>query len=158
MKKLNVNGVERKASGIRPIPNVEKSTNNKANFMLKNGVAPYFLAYVNGVPSQFLFDTGNANTELDYNFYIKNKDAIDKVAIKDSITGGGFGFVRKKEILRIPSFDMTIGNKNAQFKNIMVSIDNNNDQSESDGNMGMDLVLLFDKTRINFKDMVISFE
>lgn len=128
------------------------------NLLLTNANALILKANCGNDPLLFIFDTGNNRADFQYTYYSKYKNEIDKVAIKDSITGGGFGFIRSKEILLVPSIMFNIGNTPVKMKNARVHPLAGNDQTTEDGNIGMDLIKLFSKVTINFKDMFAEFE
>lgn len=123
------------------------------NLLLTNENKLILKAYSNNDRLLFFFDTGNNNADLFYCYYNKYKKEIDLVAKKDSVTGGGFGFIRTKEILRMPSVQFNVGKSSVDMKEIRIHPVAENDQTQEDGNLGMDLVKLFDKTIINLKDM-----
>ena len=128
------------------------------NLLLTNGNGLRLKANHGNDPLLFVFDTGNNTTDFFHSYYSKYKKEIDKVAIKDTITGGGFGFIRSKEILLVPSIVFNIGNTAVKMKNVRVHPAAGNDQTAEDGNVGMDLIKLFSKITINFKDMFAVFE
>lgn len=106
----------------------------------------------------FFFDTGNSTADLFYSYYTKYKNEIDPVATKDTITGGGFGFIRTKEVLIIPSLSFKVGDTFVTMKDIRVHPAFDSHQTREDGNIGMDLIKLFSKTTINLTDMFVEFE
>lgn len=128
------------------------------NLLLTNENKLILKAYSNNDRLLFFFDTGNNKADLFYCYYNKYKKDIDLVAKKDSVTGGGFGFVRTKEILLMPSVKFNVGESSVDMKEIRIHPVAENDQTQEDGNMGMDIIKLFDKTIINLKDMFVKFE
>ncbi len=128
------------------------------NLLLKDGNSPVLKAQAGDDRLLFVFDTGCVTADLYYSFYQKYQAEIDRVATRESVTGGGYGYVRTKEMLKMPSVRFCIGDVAVEMKDIRVHPDEGNDQSPEDGNLGMDLVKLFDKTIINFKDMFVKFE
>lgn len=128
------------------------------NLILTNGNKPIFKAYSNNEQLLFFFDTGNNKADLHYNYYDKYRKRIDPIAKKTTVTGGGFGFVRTKEVLSIPCVSFKVGDTLVELKNIRVDPIANNDSNQENGNLGMDLVKLFNKTIINLQDMFVKFE
>lgn len=128
------------------------------NLLLDNSNRPVIKARAGDNRLEFFFDTGNNTADLSYTYYAKYKDRVDAVASKDTVTGGGFGFIRTKEVLRIPCFAFKVGQTPVEIKNIMVSPAPGNDQPLEDGNMGMELVNQFRKVTINLKDMFVELE
>lgn len=128
------------------------------NLMLDNLNRPVIKAVREGIPLKFFFDTGNNTADLYFSYYNRFKDGVDKAARKDTITGGGFGFVRTKEILRVPSVCFTIGGTPVELENVILHPEPGNDQSGEDGSMGMDMVKRFRKVTINLKEMFLKLE
>lgn len=128
------------------------------NLLLMEGNKPVLKAYSNNDRLLFFFDTGNNKTDLFYSYYEKYKSEIGRVARTDTLTTGGFGFVRTERMLRLPSVSFKIGEAYAEMKDIYVHPVADNSQTQEDGNLGMDLIKLFDKTTINLRDMFVEFE
>lgn len=106
----------------------------------------------------FFFDTGNNKAVLSSGYYDKYKKEIDLVAKKERVTGGGFGFVSAQDLLLMPSVRFHVGGTLVEMKDIYINPVPENGQTGEDGNLGMDLVKLFDRTTINLKDMFVKFE
>lgn len=126
------------------------------NMLLNNATLPILKTYAGKVRLLFSFDTGNTTADLFYTYYTKHQQEIDRVSVKDSITGGGFGFVRTKEILCLPSISFNVGKTPVVMKAIRVHPTADRGQSSEDGNMGMDLIRLFSKVTVNLKDMFVD--
>ena len=155
MKEVRIHTKEKKLTfpvQTTPLPSTGR------NFLLTNDNKPILKAESNNGSLLFLFDTGNNKADLSYTYYNKYKSKIDPVAQKDTITGGGFGFMRTKEVLCIPSVSFKIGDTPVEMKDIRVDPIADNGQTQEDGNLGMDLVKLFDTTIINLQDMFVKFE
>lgn len=105
------------------------------NLLLTNGNQPILKAYSNNGRLLFLFDTGNNKADLYYTYYNKYKKDIDAAASKDTVTGGGFGFIRTKEILRMPSVSFKVGDTPVEMEDIRIHPVANNDQTPEDGNL-----------------------
>lgn len=128
------------------------------NLLLTNGNKLILKAYSNDERLLFFFDTGNNRADLFSTYYAKHKDQIDGVAQKETVTGGGFGFIRTKEVVRAPSVSFFIGKTPIEMKDIRVHPIADNEQTQEDGNLGMDLIKQSDRTIINLQDMFVSFE
>lgn len=115
-------------------------------------------AQANGETLMLHFDTGNSTAGLFYQYYEKHKAEFESIGKKEKITGGGFNHVVTKDILRLPSFDMEIGDATAHLKNLAVDITPNGIPAEDDGNIGMDMINQFDCVTINLKDMFLKLE
>ncbi|WP_106830318.1 retropepsin-like aspartic protease [Parabacteroides pacaensis] len=126
------------------------------NVLLTNGNRLILKAYSGGERLQLVFDTGNVSADLFHTYYDRHKEEIDKIARKDTIFGGGFGFVRSVEVLRLPFVPLKIGNTSFEMKNMPVQPVADSSQTEEDGSVGMDMVKLFSKITLNFDDMFID--
>ena len=127
------------------------------NLMMPNG-CPVLKAYSGNDLLKFIFDTGCTTGELYYPYYQKYKDRLDSIGKKDSGIGGGFNFIEKKEILRIPSASFSIGDIPVEISDISVSYVPVTYGGNEDGILGMSLVNLFRKVTVNLKDMFVTFE
>lgn len=110
---------------------------------------------------RFIFDTGNVRADMFYPYYAKHKEWIDKEGVKDVISGGGFGGVRKVEVLRLQSLPMRLGNTSFEMKDIQVECNEPTPQgyqNEDDGSLGMDFINLFHRVSINFDSMFLLVE
>ena len=127
------------------------------NLMMPNG-CPVLKAYSGNDLLKFIFDTGCTTGELYYPYYQKYKDRLDSIGKKDSGIGGGFNFIEKKEMLRIPSATFSIGDIPVEISDISVSYVPVTYGGNEDGILGMSLVNLFRKVTVNLKDMFVTFE
>lgn len=135
-----------------PLPSTGK------NMLLLNGGMRLRL-YSGKERLNFVFDTGNVRGDLFNAYYAKHKERIEKEGVKDTILVGGFGFVDNREILRLKSVPMRIGDTSFYMESISVEFDGNDqgiDKTGEDGALGMDFIQLFGKIVINFKDMFVD--
>lgn len=145
------------AKVIFPVPTAPLSDTGR-NLLLTNCNKPVLKAYSGADRLLFFLDTGNNKDDLFYIYYEKYKDKIDSESTKESVTGGGFGFIRTKEVLSMPSVEFNVGETAVKMNNIYVHLAAGTDQTHEDSNLGMDLIKLFDTTILNFKDMFVMLE
>lgn len=109
---------------------------------------------------KFIFDTGAASTYMSERFAkeVGVKIIADSVLLNEGMMGEGFGFIRTKEVVRAPSVSFFIGKTPIEMKDIRVHPIADNEQTQEDGNLGMDLIKQSDRTIINLQDMFVSFE
>lgn len=105
------------------------------------------------------FDTGCSTAGLNYLYYKDHKSALEFSGKREIITGGGFNHINTREVLRIPSFEMRIGDKQVFLKNLIVDTKNYGIEPANDmGIIGMDMINSFDCVIINLKDMFLKLE
>ena len=115
-------------------------------------------AEANGETLILHFDTGNSKAGLYCQYYEKHKSELESIGKKEKTIGGGFNLVIAKDILRLPSFDIKIGNTPVRLKDLSVDITNEGMQIGDDGTIGMSMINQFDCVIINLKDMFLKFE
>ncbi len=118
-------------------------------------------ATIDGEKLRFLFDTGNANNNACYlyaAYYNSHRDAIDKIATTDTISGGGYGSAGAREMKVIRPFSLSIGNMPIQLIEAVVDDESTLTDDHCHGNIGIAAVLQHRKTILNFRDMFIKFE
>jgi len=127
--------------------------------MIFHASHPYIKAFHNNERLIMHFDTGNSSGNLHYTYYEKHKEKIERTGKKDSRLTGGFGAVMMKEIYRLPSFDMWVGDNAFTLKDFEVNITPiYTVQGREDGALGMSFINLFDKVTINFHKMFVDVE
>ena len=109
-------------------------------------------------PLRFGFDTGDARASLFKVYYNRHKNEIDKSAVKDTITSGGFGGVSRQEVLRLKSLPLQVGTNCFEIPDIQVEPENTQLQISrgDDGSLGMDFIKLFDKVVISLDEMFVE--
>lgn len=116
-------------------------------------------AFAGGEMLKLLFDTGCTTAGLYYQYYQKHQAELDAVGKREKSTGGGFNIVMTKEVLRLPSFRLEIGNTPVTLQNLSADITEEGIQTPGDdGIVGMDMVNLFDCVTVNLKDMFLKLE
>lgn len=107
---------------------------------------------------RFCFDTGDARASLFKVYYEKHKNEIDSYATKDTITSGGFGGVRRHEVLRLKSVPLQIGQTHVEIPDIQVEPEETELQAarSDDGSLGMDFIRLFDKVIISLDNTFVD--
>lgn len=116
-------------------------------------------ALVDGKKLRVHFDTGCTTAGLFCQYYEKNKNELDAIGKLEKNSSGGFNVVVTKEILRLPSFDVKVGESLVKLKNLSVDITKDGIQTiGDDGILGMDMVNQFNCVTINLKDMFLKLE
>lgn len=118
-------------------------------------------ATANGETLRFLFDTGNASNNacnLYAAYYNTHREAIDKVATTDTISGGGYGIAGAREMKVIRPFFLSIGNMPIQLVEAVVDEESPLADEHCHGNIGIAAVLQHRKTILNFREMYVKFE
>ena len=116
-------------------------------------------AFADGELLKLHFDTGCTTAGLFYEYYQKHKTELDAIGKKEKNTGGGFNTVITKDILRLPSFHLRIGETPVKLQNLSVDITQEGLQMiGEDGIIGMDMVNLFNCVTVNLKDMFLKLE
>ncbi len=102
-----------------------------------------------------LFDTGAVNSDLNQNFYDRNKRLIKKTATKDSVTIGGFASIQKYETHILPEVSLRLGDRQITLKDIDIIPSGHTSKAYCDGDLGMDFVRANQRIIINFDKMFI---
>lgn len=107
----------------------------------------------------FHFDTGNATSVLYHTYYQKYKNEIDPIARRDTVTRGGYGFLKASEELIIPSFKFKAGDSEITLTNAhVIPRENRGEIQGCDGSVGMLAIMTKRKTIANLKEMFVRFE
>lgn len=130
-----------------------KSTFFGSSNMAINGLNPI----ININNKHFTFDTGADHTILYHNFYLENKNEIDKQYQPQKISLGGAGGKSEFEGFKI-GYTFKIGDKKVTLKNISLFKGKIEDDETGYGNIGQDLIQQFDTLILNFDQMFIKFE
>nr|AOE06143.1 conserved hypothetical protein [uncultured bacterium]CBL88168.1 conserved hypothetical protein [uncultured Leeuwenhoekiella sp.] len=130
-----------------------KSTFLKSSNMAMSELTP--LIYIN--KKHFTFDTGADHTLFYHNFYLENKDKIDKKYKSQRISFGGAGGKKEFDGYKI-DYTFKIGEKEVTIKNANLLREKVKDDEIGYGNIGQDLIQKFDTLILNFDVMFIKFE
>lgn len=114
--------------------------------------------YSNNERLIMLFDTGGSSSGLNYSYYQRHKDLMEKDSKKESSLSGGFGGIKTSYYYNLPAFPLNIGNKSIIMKNIRVSAEAIDILLNREGALGMSFINLFDKVTINFDQMFVKVE
>ncbi len=126
--------------------------------LLING-QPYIKAYSGNEQLIFHFDTGNASANLCQAYYLKHKDQIESVGVKEKLGSGGLCEIRMMEGYRLPEISLKTGSTSFSLANINVYTDKAADfEYQEDGALGMDFIKQFRKVIINFDQMFVEVE
>lgn len=107
---------------------------------------------------QMNFDSGSGVSQLNYPYYEKHKDRIERIAERDSVGMGGFGGTTRMAIYSLPGGCMQIGEYSGCVDTLMV-VATPTDGSvhlSGDGMVGMDIFRSFSTVTINLKDMFVK--
>lgn len=115
-------------------------------------------AEIDGEELLLQLDTGNSTGELEKEYYDKHKEELDLIGKRERINGGGFNHVTSKEILRLPSITLTIGDQPVTLADFPISLSEKDSSQETMGNIGMSLVNTAKCFILNLKEMFIKIE
>lgn len=116
-------------------------------------------AYNECYPITFYFDTGNTDSGMFKPYYLKNKTEIDGKFKRMNGFNLGTGGSKTNAIYLIPSFNLTIGNTSFSLNNLSVHTqDVFIREPLTDGTLGMDFILSFNKVTLNMNKMFIALE
>lgn len=127
------------------------------NMMMTQGDIFLIKSYSEDERLIMILDTGDSSAALDYPYYQKNKDEVEKEGKKGTLSAGGFGGIITSEHYTLPTVPFRIGNKEFMLNDINVGIDPKK-QHGRDGSLGMKFITLFDKVVISFDQMFIEVE
>ncbi|MCD8043801.1 MAG: retroviral-like aspartic protease family protein [Tannerellaceae bacterium] len=144
---------------VFPINQTPLPATGRNMMRVPGGDAFYLKTYYGDERLIMLFDTGDAYSGLNENFYANHKEFVELNGTKRSRIGGGFGGVIEKEFYTLPSFPFRIGNTPFEISHINVEFSPNDIQTQFDsGSLGMAFVHLFNKVTINFDNMFVEVE
>lgn len=116
-------------------------------------------AYNESYPITFYFDTGNTDSGMFKPYYLKNKTEIDGRFKKMNGFNFGMGGSKTNTIYLIPSFNLTIGSTSFSLNNLSIHTqDVFAREPPTDGTLGMDFILNFNKVTLNMNKMFIVLE
>lgn len=116
-------------------------------------------AYNESYPITFFFDTGNTDSGMFKPYYLKNKTEIDGRSKRMNGFNFGMGGSKTNTIYLIPSFNLTIGSTSFSLNNLSIHTqDVFAREPPTDGTLGMDFILNFNKVTLNMNKMFIALE
>lgn len=129
------------------------------NNMYFEGSKPIIQATSNNDTLIFTLDTGAKGSELYNSYYLKYKEEIQKNGeFKVTQRGAAGGVIDVEEYLYF-NFPYQIGTKSNVLPKISVVMSENTAKNKgTDGNLGQDVILQFNKLILNFKYMYIDLE
>jgi hypothetical protein len=104
----------------------------------------------------FHFDFGAMSTQLYASYYTRYRSKIEKEGREKRIQSGGAGGIVEKEIYRIPSFELTLGNKKTVLDSVDVLKEKIYPDEKYYGNIGQDFISKFPEIILNFNSMYID--
>jgi hypothetical protein len=138
---------------------VPKVPENKGihNLCLDN-LVPVVAAYSGEDTLLFNMDTGAKTTELSKRYYDEHKAIIEKLAKKTTKHFGGAGGIVKSKVYELPDFNFAIGNNSVHLRHVPIVLSDHGFTKDKDGNLGQDVITMFDEMVLNFKYMYVDFE
>jgi hypothetical protein len=106
----------------------------------------------------FHFDTGATGTELYSNYFNQYTSDIIATGKVDSVESGGVGGNIKSKVYILPKIQLTIGEKNAELKDIAVRTTPAFKGQKYNGNIGQDVIKQFNEMILNFESMYLLFK
>lgn len=108
-----------------------------------------------GVKMPFAMDTGSCSSHFDGRYYVENRDFVDIVAQRDTVSLAGFGGTTKVKSAVLPRVCFDVGGRRCCFRHMYVYLPQDaDDVADVDyGVFGIDLLLRFDRVWIDMKSM-----
>ena len=106
----------------------------------------------------FYLDSGANHSELFYNYFLEKESLLKQIARIDTIEVGGVGGIEKKQVYTLPTFNLQIGDKKAELKDIQVLTKPTYQGQKYYGNLGQDLFTQFTEITFDFDGMSMSFK
>ena len=103
-------------------------------------------------------DSGSGLSQLNYDYFERHKDHIERIAERDSMGLGGFGGTARVCIYRLPSACFQIGEYLGctDSLSIVATPEQNGVHFAGQGIMGMDIFRSFSTITINMRDMFVK--
>lgn len=137
---------------VRPTPKPGSGSN-----MYIDNMAPIVKGGSGGKTYVFFLDTGNGTATLSRSFYEQNKAEIDIKARRVRHLMGGIGAVEERDVLILPTWNISLGGKDIELLDVAVTLEDNRLVPHA-GNIGMAVINQFDKVTINFNDCFVVLE
>jgi predicted aspartyl protease len=124
-----------------------------------DNLTPLVLVKVNDQSLPFYFDTGAKSSYFNSSYYNKNRAAITKNGLQDSLILGGAGGSRKNNSYIVKDYMLHIGKNKTQIPemHVMTAKTNLNDE-KAYGTIGQDFIGRFSEMIISFKSMTLNFK
>lgn len=108
-----------------------------------------------GARMPFFLDTGSCSSHFDGRYYVENRDFVDIVAQRDTVSLAGFGGTTKVETAVLPRVCFDVGGRRCCFRHMYVYLPQDAaDVTDVDyGVFGIDLLLRFDRVWLDMKSM-----
>ncbi len=102
------------------------------------------------------FDTGSNSNDFSNNYYLKHREEVEAIAVRDTVTQGSYGDLTQYEVLKMPAVTFYLGDKDFTVSHISVNLFQ--DGIQNDGTLGLPLFKAVNKTIINTKDMFVEIQ
>jgi len=135
------------------------STDLTAPNLAMDNLTPLVLVKVNDQSLPFYFDTGAKSSYFNSSYFSKNRAAIMKDGLLDSLILGGAGGSRKNNSYIVKDYMLHIGKNKIQMPemHVMTAKTNLNDE-KAYGTIGQDFIGRFSEMIISFKSMTLNFK
>jgi hypothetical protein len=144
-------------SGALVIP--AQPTASTLHNLAMSGLDPVLRSTINRDTLLFDFDTGASSSVFYDNYYHRFEKEVRRDGDADSVSSGGAGGVIRQKVYILKEVRMNIGSQTAILKKVTVNNDPiPNVKKLTYGNLGQDLMQLFDETILNFQSMYIDFK
>jgi hypothetical protein len=104
----------------------------------------------------FHFDFGATSTQLYAAYYDRFRSEIETEGRKKVIQTGGAGGIQRKDIYRIPSFELYLGKNKIVLDSVDVLMEKIYADEKYYGNVGQDFISKFSEIILNFDSMYID--
>jgi len=116
-------------------------------------------AYNKSRSMAFHLDTGSTDSKLFKSYYLKNKIEIDGKLKKMNEFSGGIGGSKTNCVYLMPSLNLTVGLTSFSLNNLSINTQNPYAiEFPTDGSLGMDFIMSFNKITLNMNKMFIVLE
>lgn len=105
----------------------------------------------------FKFDTGASQTCLSKQYLSSREKVIEKISKSETVRQDGAGSVVDIDVYDVKNFHFTIGSKSKTLDEIIIYKEDMDFLYGFDGNLGQDVIGLFDEMILNFKYMYLDF-
>jgi predicted aspartyl protease len=124
-----------------------------------SGLDPILFCTIDKDTLIFEFDTGASSSVFYDNFYHRFEKEVRQNGKPDSVSTGGAGGMTRQKVSILKEVRINIGSQTAFLKKVTVNNDPiPNTKKLTYGNLGQDLMGLFNETILNFDSMYIDFK
>jgi hypothetical protein len=133
-----------------------QQTKNTLHNLALNKLDPVLFLKTGNDTLCFHFDFGATSTKLYASYYDRYRSGIEAEGRKKVIETGGAGGIQRKDIYRIPSFEIYLGNNKIVLDSVDVLKEKIYPDEKFYGNLGQDFISKFSEIILNFDYMYID--